>query len=144
MSELTTVVDPPRTKRPVLATLVACLYFAIAPLAALLSIALFRGVVSVPVTRDPYLSTFNLFDLCLGLVLHGAQCAAALMLWRLRQAAFYLFVLVFLLGALNDWWHLLIKDFSGAIQRSSPFGSTIAVASVVAGSLVSIALCGYT
>jgi len=115
----------------------------VTPLAVFLSIWLYFGLGPAFITRDPYPSRLGAMDLCFDLFLQATQFSAALMLWRLKQSALYLFVVAFLLGVLNDWWHVLIRDIFGSLQGTGPYGTAVVIFSLVAGTAISISICIY-
>jgi hypothetical protein len=86
----------------------------------------------------------GLIDHSLSLGLAGAQMSGAVLLWKLRRSAVYLFMVALVLCVVNFWWHILIRNWFSAMTTIDPSLAGPMLVVVIVSQVLLAGVCVYT
>ena len=124
------------TKRPVFVSGISILYFLSAGWVLLSSFLLYSGTIPLSGEQKAYFSSLTIFDYATSVLLVTLKLSGAVLLFLLRKRAISFFIAAFGLELVTTIYHIVAKNWIGAIGRPGMFG-------MVAGWTMSVAVIIY-
>ena len=135
--EQTNEIKPAARKRPKLLWIIAIFYILSAGWTVLSFALINSGTIPINEAQKVYFDSQNIFDITLTLAMASLNILGAIFLFLLRRHAFYCFLTAFSLGLLITVYHIMFKNWLGAIGGPGLIGAAI-------GWIISISIILYS
>lgn len=124
-NEETIDVKPVSKNRPKLVWIISIFYILSAGWTILSFALIYSGSIPINEVQKAYFESQNIFDIILTLAMGSLNILGAILLFLLRRQAFHCFLTAFSLGILMTVYHIMFKNWLGAIGGPGLVGAVI-------------------
>ena len=136
-NEQTLDMEPALRKRPKLAWVISIYYILSAGITILSFVLISTGAIQINEITKAYYDSQNIFDHTLTITIGFLNILGATFLFLLRRYAYHCFLTAFAFGIVMYVYHIIFKNWLGAIAGAGLVGAVI-------GLLISIAIILYS